>query len=119
MIAAICWGILAAIHVLPALSLFQPVLISRLYSVESGSTTFLLLHHRAALFLVICVACVWAMLRPESQQLAAAAVSISMLSFLLLYWLNGSPGALRTIAVADLAGLPFLAFVAWQAFRPT
>lgn len=115
----LCWGILAAIHALPALAFFHPSLISKLYGVEAGSTTFLLLHHRAALFLVICVVCVWAMLRPEARQLATAAVGLSMLSFLLLYWLGGSPAALRTVAIADLVGLPFLAFAAWQAFRPT
>ncbi len=94
-------------------------MISQLYGVEAESTAFLLLHHRAALFLAICVVCVWAMLRPEARQPATAAVGISMLSFLLLHWLGGSPPALRAMAIADLAGLPFLAFAGWQAFRPT
>lgn len=118
MVTAVCWGVLAAIHLLPALALFQPALISRLYGVEGGSTTLLLLHHRAALFLAICVTCVWAMLRPESRQVATVAVGMSMLSFLLLYRLGGAPSALRTVATVDLVGLPFLAFAGWQAFRP-
>jgi hypothetical protein len=39
-----------------------------------------------------------------------------MLSFLMLYWSTGSPDALKSIAIADLAGMPFLIFVAWKAF---
>ena len=117
MIIAVCWGVLAAIHALPALALFRPALISSIYGVEAGSSTFLLLHHRAALFLVVFVICAWAIFRTETRQLATASVGLSMLSFLLLYWLGGSPLALRSIAVVDLVGLPFLAYAGWQAFR--
>lgn len=113
---AFCWGALAFIHVLQALALFQPALISKLYGVDAGSNTFLLLHHRAALFLVIVVICAWAMLRPETRRIATVSVGLSMVSFLVLYWLGNAPTALRSIAIADLAGLPFLAFVGWQAF---
>ena len=114
---SVCWGMLAVVHALPALALFRPTLISSLYGVEAGSSTYLLLHHRAALFLVIFVICAWAVFRPETRQLATASVGISMLSFLLLYWLGGSPPALRSIAIGDLIGLPFLAFAGWQAFH--
>ncbi len=118
MATAICWAVLAALHALPALALFRPALISRLYGVEARSDVFLLLQHRAALFLVVVIACACAAFRPETRQLAAASAGLSMASFLALYWSGGSPPALRGIAVADLAGLPFLAFAAWRAFRP-
>ena len=117
MAAVVCWCVLGVIHALPALALFHPGLVSSLYGVEAGSDTHLLLRHRAALFLIICVACAWAALRPETRQLATVSVSISMLSFLLLYWLAGAPPALRGIAIGDLVGLPFLAFAGWRAFR--
>ncbi len=117
LMTSVCWGMLAVVHALPALALFRPTLISSLYGVEAGSSTYLLLHHRAALFLVIFVICAWAVFRPETRQLATASVGISMLSFLLLYWLGGLPPALRSIAIGDLIGLPFLAFAGWQAFR--
>jgi hypothetical protein len=39
-----------------------------------------------------------------------------MISFLILYFGGGSPPALRVIAIADLIGLPFLAYAAWDAF---
>jgi hypothetical protein len=118
MIAVICWGMLGLIHLLPALALFRPSMISALYGVQSGSANFLLLHHRAALFLCVLVICVWAALRPDVRQLASVAVAISMLSFLWLYAAAERPAALRQIAIVDLAGLPFLAIAAWLAFRP-
>jgi hypothetical protein len=102
---------------LPALALVRPGLISALYGVESGSAGALLLQHRAALFLVILVICIWAAFQPDVRRLASVAAGISMITFLLLYWSQGSPPALRMIAIADLVGLPFLAFAAWQAWR--
>ena len=59
LMTSVCWGMLAVVHALPALALFRPTLISSLYGVEAGSSTYLLLHHRAALFLVIFVICAW------------------------------------------------------------
>jgi len=117
MIERICWLILGLIHAVPALALFRPALISRLYGVDPGTDHFTLLHHRAALFLVVVVVCVWAAFRPEVRQLASVAVGISMASFVVIWWLSGMPPALRTIAIADLIGLPVLLYVAWQAFR--
>ncbi len=118
MIAVICWGVLGLIHLLPAMALFRPSMITTLYGVPSGSAEFLLLQHRAALFLGVLVICVWAAMRPEVRQLASVAVAISMLSFLWLYFAAGQPLVLRQIAVVDLLGLPFLATAAWLAFRP-
>jgi hypothetical protein len=117
MIVALCWALLALIHALPALALLRPALITRLYGVAPGSETFLLLHHRAALFLVVVILCLWAMLRPEVRGLAAVAVAVSMVSFLLLWRAAGSPVALRSIALADLIGLLPLAIVALAAVR--
>jgi hypothetical protein len=50
--------------------------------------------------------------------LASVVVAISMISFLWLYVAAGQPAALRQIAIADLAGLPFLVIAAWLAFAP-
>ena len=118
MLQPIAWFVLAAIHLTPALALFQPSLIAKLYRVEQISPHFLLFQHRAALFVVIVVMCIWAAFDPASRRLACIAVGISMVAFLLLWFLAGQPSALRPIAHADLIGLPFLAFVIWTAFRP-
>jgi hypothetical protein len=75
------------------------------------------MHHRAALFFAVFVACIWAAFIPEGRRLAVLVVGISMISFLVLYWMAGSPGPLKRIAMVDIAGLPILAGVAWLAFR--
>jgi hypothetical protein len=117
MITSICWGILGLVHVIPALALFRPALLTRLYGVAEGTDTFLLLHHRAALFLGIAIVCLWSVARSEVRPLASVVVAVSMLSFVALYWFAGSPPAFRTIALVDLAAVPVLLFAAWQAFR--
>lgn len=117
MIERLAWGILALVHVTPALALFAPSLLTRLYGVNSGDPLFLLMHHRAALFLTVVVACIWCAIDPTPRRLGAVLVTISMVSFLILYFTNGSPVALKQIAIADLIGLPALAYVAWKAFN--
>lgn len=116
MFERVAWLILAAIHALPALALFRPAMIGRLYSVTSDNPLFLLLQHRAALFLVIFLLCVWAAFDPVSRRVACVGVGLSMVSFLILYWSAGSPPALKTVAMTDLVGIPFLLFVTWKAF---
>ncbi len=113
----LAWFFLALIHALPAGALVRPSLLTTLYGVDSASRAYTLLWHRAALFAAILLICCWAALRPEVCQLAAVAVAISMGGFLVIYWVQGMPADLRTIAIADLIGLPALAFVGWSAFR--
>jgi hypothetical protein len=116
MIERVAWGLLALVHITPALALFAPSLLTKLYGVKSGDPLFLLMHHRAALFLTVVVACIWCVLDPTPRHLGVVLVAISMLSFLALYFANGSPPALRQIAIADMIGLPALAYVTWKAF---
>jgi hypothetical protein len=112
----LAWIVLAAVHAMPALAFFQPSLLTKLYRLQPDNPLFLLMHHRAALFLGIFTACIWAMFDPKPRQLATVAVAISMLSFLALYWRRGSPKALKKIAQVDLVGLPALVYVGWMAF---
>ena len=116
MIEKICWALIALIHATPALALFRPALISKMYGIEAGTDSFTLMHHRAGLFVVIFAICLWALVRPEVRPLASVAVGISMGSFVLIWWLAGASPALRGIAIADMIGLPALAFVAWRTF---
>jgi len=116
MMERLAWGLLALVHITPALALFAPSLLTKLYDVKSGDPLFLLMHHRAALFLTVVVACIWCALDPTPRRLGVVLVSISMLSFLALYFANGNPPALKQIAIADLIGLPALVYVAWRAF---
>ena len=114
MIETIAWLVLAAIHLMPALAVFAPSLLTRIYGLDKGNPLFLLMRHRAALFLAIFVMCIWCSFDPRPRQMAGVVVAISMVSFLLLYWWQGSPTALRRIALVDLVGLPALAIVVWQ-----
>ena len=118
MMQPILWLILAAIHAMPALAFFQPATFTTLYRIQPDNPLFLLMHHRAGLFVAVFVACVFAAFVPEGRRLAVLVVGISMVSFLLLYWQAGSPPPLRKIAQVDIIGLPVLAAAAWFAFRP-
>lgn len=113
----ICWLILAvAVHLPPFAAFFAPSLIARLYSVHADDPNFALLHHRAALFGVIVVACLWAALDPDVRKLSAVVTALSMISFLVIYLTYGQPASLRTIAIVDILGLPLLFYVGWKAF---
>ena len=116
MTITISWLILAAVHALPALAFFRPSGLTTLYGIKPDNPLFLLMQHRAALFLAIVVLCLWSAFDPGPRKAAAVATAISMVSFIALYLMADHPKALRTIAVVDLIGLPFLALVTWTAF---
>ena len=109
---------LALLHLMPAAASLRPEVLTALYGVQPGDPAFALLQHRAALFAAVLVLCVWAAVDPQPRRAAALAAAISMLSFLWIYFTSGQPPRLRTIALADLAGLPALAFTLVAAFRP-
>ena len=104
--------LLALLHVLPSLVFFSPALAERLYDVSTGSNASILIVHRGALFGIVCLMAVWAVFDPAVRMLAMTALAISMASFLYVYWQQGlPPGSLKTIALADIAGLVVLAGV--------
>ena len=117
MMQPICWLVLAAIHALPAFAFFRPAGLTSLYGIGAENPLFLLMQHRAALFLAVFAACLFAAFVPEGRRLAVIVVAISMISFLFLYFSAGAPAPLKRIANVDLAGLPLLVIVAWSAFR--
>ena len=113
----ICWLLVGLVHLIPALALFRPALITRLYGVAPDSPLLLFMHHRAALFFAVFIACIWAAFDPGGRKLATLLAAISMLSFLFLYVIYGRPAALGTIALVDLIGLVPLAWAGWHAFQ--
>lgn len=117
MVERICWLILAlVIHLPPFAAFFAPSLITKLYSTTADDPNFILLQHRAALFGVIVIACLWAALDPEVRKLAFVLTALSMISFLAIYLGYGQPAPLRTIALVDALALPLLGYVGWKAF---
>lgn len=117
-ITALAFVFLALLHLLPAAAAVRPRLLTSLYGAEPGSTAFALLQHRAALFAAVCLVCVWAAFDPATRPAASALCATSMVTFLVIYAARGRPAALRTIALADLAGLPALAVALLAAFFP-
>ena len=115
MLDRLLWLTLAAVHALPALAFFRPALMARLYGVGTTDDLFLMIRHRAALFMAIFVIAIWAAIDPATRCVAGAAIAISMVSFLWLYWQAGSPAGLRLIAWVDLAALPVLILAMWRA----
>jgi hypothetical protein len=114
---AILWSVLALIHFMPALAFFRPSGMTQLYGIDAANPLFLLMHHRAALFLAVFITCIWAIFDPGARKLAVVIAAVSMVSFLFLFWQNGSPEALRVLAIADLVGIPALIALAYLNFR--
>lgn len=117
-IIRIAWGLLVLLHVMPATVAFAPGLVEKLYGVSPTDDTGLLLVHRGALFLAVCVAALFAIFDAQSRRVASVVVAISMIGFLLVYLRAGLPaGELRKIAMADAVGLLPLLWVSVQAWR--
>jgi hypothetical protein len=113
----IAWGLLALIHLSPAVAVLIPGTITRFYGVPEQGTVGILLQHRSVLFMVVVAICVWAAFAPAVRPLAAFATAISVIGFLIIYTWHGLPaGPLRTIAWADLVAILPLAFVCWRAW---
>lgn len=114
----IAWTLLALAHVIPAMSAIAPNMVEKLYGVAPNGDIGVLLVHRGALFLVVCVTALYAMFDPDSRRLASVILTISMVGFLIIYARAGMvPGALRKIAIADLLGLVPLIWVSVHAWR--
>lgn len=113
----ICWLSLALIHAPPALALFVPDMMGRLYGKIPPGPIAIMLQHRAALFLIVCAIGLAAAFQQDIRKLAVLVFAMSMVSFIALYGLAGCPpGPLRTIAVADAIGLAPLLIVAVASF---
>jgi len=112
----IAWAFLVALHLIPIVPLFRPAVLGRMYGVEAGGVLTPLLQHRAALFLAVAAVCLLALFDPASRRAAALVAGISMVTFLGLYAAHGAPASLRSIAIADLIGVPFLLYVIWANF---
>jgi hypothetical protein len=112
----LAWIVLLLIHAAPALAAFSPRLRKRMYGVEENGVLGIILAHRGFLFLAVAAACAYAAFDTPSRPLATIVTAISVLGFLALYGANGSPMALRQIALTDLIGVPPLALVSADAF---
>jgi len=68
MLAKIPWLALALLHIGPAYALFRPAPLTSLYGLPAGSAQLPLMQHRAALFLCIVIAAIWAAFDPAHSK---------------------------------------------------
>lgn len=113
--SAVAFALLAVVHLLPVAPVFAPEALTRLYGVQSGDTTLLvLLRHRAVLLALVGLLCLWAAASPAARPTALLAASVNIASYLVFYLLYGAPaGPLRTVAIVDAVALVPLAVAAW------
>jgi hypothetical protein len=114
MVDRLLWLVLAAGHLLPALSAVQPAILVRLYGLAPGGDLSLLMRHRGVLFAVMVIIACWAAVDPGVRSLALLALGVSIGGFLLLYIGAASPAALRQIAIVDAVLVPVLAAAAYR-----
>jgi hypothetical protein len=108
----LAWLSLALLHAAPAAVVCSPAALRRLYGVAPDGDVGVLLRHRGALFLAVLTLCLSAWADPAARAAAGPVVAISVLGYLAIYAAAGAPrGPLRTIAIADLLGVPALAVV--------
>lgn len=116
-VMTLSWGLLAVVHLAPALVFARPGLVERLYEVSPTGDVGVLLVHRGALFASLVMIATVAAFDPGARRAAALALATSVVGFLVVYLRAGSPeGALRTIAIVDAGALVPLAIVLYGAF---
>ena len=98
MLRRIAWLALALLHLLPAIAMVRPSLLSELYGIDAASPAFPLVWHRAALFGVVMVIAIWASVRPEVRPLASVAVGFSMITFIAIAAPFAVMGAIDVLA---------------------
>lgn len=115
---ALAFVVVGVIHLLPVAPVFAPDTLLRLYGIAPGDTALLLLmRHRALLLALVGLLCLWAAWSPTVRPAALLAAAINVAGFLGFFALYGNPaGTLRSIAIADIAAVPPLAFAAWTTF---
>lgn len=111
------WLVLALIHLTPALVLFSPDLVQKLYGISASDDVGILIVHRGGLFLAVLVSILLACFLTDIRRLASLITAISVISFLYVYSRAGLPeGPLRKIAVIDGFALLPLTWVIWQSW---
>ncbi len=113
----LAWVCLIVVHLAPAMVLFIPSLIEKLYKLSRSDDIGLLIIHRGAMFLGIIVAALFAIIEPSARRFASVVVGISVIGFLIVYGRAGMPKSeLRKIAIADVVALIPLGVVTYEAW---
>lgn len=104
--------VVAVIHALPLVGVLGADKLVQLYGISVRDTGVeLLLRHRAVLFGLLAAFLGYAALRPELHRLALVAGLVSVVSFLLLSWVQPNSAlsaSLMTVVWVDLVALALL-----------
>ncbi len=106
LVTLLFWG-LAIIHMMPAISALFPTKLAHLYGVNIDDKTLItLLQHRAILFGLLALACIYAAYTPLIQKPVLIGAVLSMGSFVgLAMFREQLSTALAKIVYVDLIGL--------------
>lgn len=104
------FGVAALINLLPVSGVLGAAQLSKLYVVSiEGRDLTILLRHRAVLFGIVGGLLAAAIFLPSLRTSAFLAGMVSMVSFIVLQWLEGgSNAALSRVVVADYVAILFL-----------
>ena len=102
------------IHGVPALSALFPSKIAKLYGIPAGDNTLMtLLQHRAVLFGIIALACIYAAHNASARWPVLIGVVLSMGSFMIIALARGQiGGSLSKVVIVDAVGLMIAAILA-------
>jgi hypothetical protein len=102
--------LVALIHALPSLGVLGEARLSALYGIPVTEPNLeILLRHRAVLFGMFATFLAYAAFKPEMHRLALTGGLLSVVSFMALTMIVGSPNAaLQTVFKVDIAALVLL-----------
>ena len=104
--------VVGAIHLIPLSGVFGVGRLNMLYGISiSDPDLSILMRHRAVLFGLLGLFCVYAAMKPSLQLIALTAGAVSVGSFLYLaYATGGYNEELRRVFIADVIAAAFLVF---------
>lgn len=114
LIPILFYGLATVIHGVPALTLFAPAKMTKLYGISADNQVLMtLLQHRALLFALIAAACIYAAHVASARWPVLIGTVISMAGFILIAIPRGQlSGPLAKIAYVDGLGLIIAAVLA-------
>jgi len=115
----ILFWVLALVNLAPMIAAIMPSQLTKLYGiVPSDKTQIVLLQHRALLLGLVGASCAFAAHNEAVRWPALIGAVISMGAFIIFCLVHGQMGgALRKIALADLAALPVAATLFYLLMR--
>ena len=104
--------VVGVIHLIPLSGVFGVGRLNTLYGISIGDPDLsILMRHRAVLFGLLGLFCVYAAVKPSLQLIALTAGAVSVGSFLYLaYATGGYNEELRRVFIADVIAAAFLVF---------